>query len=217
MAWFKIYGNLRFLSHAETVRLILRALTRSGVALRYSEGFNPRPRLSLPLPRSVAVAADNDLFCVSILCSDDDRVCDTSAKLKSDISKHLPVDCELTSIKCFDGKVSPKAVSVKYCFPIKSELMNETFQDFFRCLNKKIAEDEALVISRRIDEKGRTRQVNVCQFLDSIDIDENGITAKCMISNAGTIRPGEILELLKLDYSALTEPVRRYSVQWEMN
>lgn len=213
---FKIYGNLRFLSHAETVRLMCRALIRSGTALRYSEGFNPRPKLSLPLPRSVGVAADNDLFCVSILCPDDkDR--DISVKLKSDISKQLPADCELISVESFDGKVSPKAVSAKYYFPIEAEIMNEAFQTDVEDLNQQIAGNKDITILRRIDAKGRTRQVNIGAFLESIELDEYGITAKCMISNAGTIRPGEVLELLKLDHSVLTGPIRRHSVQWKMN
>ena len=95
--------------------------------------------------------------------------------------------------------------------------MNKTFKYRLECLNQKIADTEALLIDRRIDEKGRTRQVNVCPFLESIDIDEDGVTAKCMISNAGTIRPTEILKLLNLDYSTLSGPIRRYSVRWKMN
>ena len=75
------------------------------MVLRYSEGFNPRPRLSLPLPRSVAIAADNDLFCVSILYPDD-KDSDISARLKHDISRQLPAGCELTSLKIFDEKAN---------------------------------------------------------------------------------------------------------------
>ena len=44
-----------------------RALVRAQIKLKYSEGFNPRPKLSLPLPRSVGVAAEDDLFCVGLV------------------------------------------------------------------------------------------------------------------------------------------------------
>ncbi|MBN1844663.1 MAG: DUF2344 domain-containing protein, partial [Sedimentisphaerales bacterium] len=45
--WFDVEGDLRFLSHRDTLRCWQRALTRATVPLRYSQGFNPHPRLVL--------------------------------------------------------------------------------------------------------------------------------------------------------------------------
>ena len=191
-------------------------MVRSGVPLCYSEGFNPRPRLSLPLPRSVGVAADDELFCVSILCCDD-KQSDCCARFKSDISSQFPAEGELISVEIFDGKISPKAVCANYYFQVKPELADETLRRDIRDLNQSITMDKPLIVERTVDEKGRTRQVDVRHFLASANLDEYGITVKCMISNAGTIRPMEILKLLKLDNSALDGPIRRDSVQWEMN
>lgn len=212
---FKIQGNLRFLSHAETVRLICRALVRADVPLRYSEGFNPRPGLSLPLPRSVGVAGDDELFCASIYRRDDKHG-DCCASFESDISSRFPADCELISVEIFDGRISPKAVGANYYFPVKPEPTDETLRRNIEDLNQNIAADEPLVVERTIDEKGRTRQIDVRNFLVSANLDSCGVIVKCTISNAGTIRPMEILKLLKLDNSALTGAIRRYSVQWEI-
>ncbi|MBW7991664.1 MAG: DUF2344 domain-containing protein, partial [Planctomycetes bacterium] len=52
---FRIGGPLRFISHAQTLSVFQRACVRAGIEIRYSQGFNPRPRLSLPLPRPVGV------------------------------------------------------------------------------------------------------------------------------------------------------------------
>ena len=60
---FRIEGNLCYLSHHETVSMLQRALIRAGVRLIYSQGFNPRPRLSLPLPRAVGVRSDCEMLC----------------------------------------------------------------------------------------------------------------------------------------------------------
>ena len=59
---YKIQGNVRFLSHQEAMRAIQRSLIRSGVNLLYSQGYNPRPRLSLPLPKSVGLESEDELF-----------------------------------------------------------------------------------------------------------------------------------------------------------
>ena len=58
VAWLAVGGDLRFLSHQETVRLLARAAARAHVNLKYSQGFNPKCKLSLPLPRPVGVASD---------------------------------------------------------------------------------------------------------------------------------------------------------------
>ena len=50
---FSKTGNIRFISHLDTMRTITRAFTRAGVALKYSEGFNPHAQLSIAIPLSV--------------------------------------------------------------------------------------------------------------------------------------------------------------------
>ena len=66
---FRIGRSLRFLSHAETLSLFQRACVRAGIDLCYSQGFNPRPKLSLPLPRPVGVESDDELLAVRVLKS----------------------------------------------------------------------------------------------------------------------------------------------------
>jgi hypothetical protein len=68
---FRIGGALRFLSHAETSRVFQRACARAGIPVKYSAGFNPHPKLSLPLPRSVGVESDDELLVVRL--SDEPR------------------------------------------------------------------------------------------------------------------------------------------------
>ena len=58
---FSVRGSLRFLSHAETLRVFQRACVRAGIEIQYTEGFNPRPKLSLGLPRTVGVESEDDL------------------------------------------------------------------------------------------------------------------------------------------------------------
>jgi len=60
--WFSLHGDLRFLSHHDTMRLWQRAFTRAQFPIRYSSGFNPHMRMSLPLPRSVGMACRRELL-----------------------------------------------------------------------------------------------------------------------------------------------------------
>jgi radical SAM-linked protein len=54
--------ELKFISHLDLMRLWQRALNRAGVALAYSEGFNPHPRLSLAAPLALGVTSEAELM-----------------------------------------------------------------------------------------------------------------------------------------------------------
>jgi radical SAM-linked protein len=54
--------ELKFISHLDIIRLWERALRRAHIALAYSEGFSPHPRISLAAPLSVGVTSDVELM-----------------------------------------------------------------------------------------------------------------------------------------------------------
>jgi len=57
-ARFEKTGRLRFLGHLDLVRMLLRALRRAGVPLVYSQGFNPKPRVSFGPALSVGLTSE---------------------------------------------------------------------------------------------------------------------------------------------------------------
>ena len=54
--------ELKYISHLDLMRLWQRALNRAGIALAYSEGFNPHPRMSLAAPLALGVTSDAELM-----------------------------------------------------------------------------------------------------------------------------------------------------------
>ena len=48
---------IRFISHHDLMRAIMRALRRAALPLRLTEGFNPRPRIVFPVALEVGVAS----------------------------------------------------------------------------------------------------------------------------------------------------------------
>ncbi len=69
-----IEGDLRFASHLDCVRAIERTAARARLPMRFSQGFNPHPVMSLTCPRPVGVATDDDLmtFALDEPCDGDD-------------------------------------------------------------------------------------------------------------------------------------------------
>ncbi len=53
---------MKFISHLDIMRLWQRALHRAGIALAYSEGFSPHPRISLAAPLPIGVTSEAELM-----------------------------------------------------------------------------------------------------------------------------------------------------------
>ncbi len=205
---FKIRSNLRFLSHAETVRVLQRSCARTGVRVKYSQGFNPHPRLSLPLPRSVGIESDEELLCLRV-----DATVESfdASRFKTELCNQLPEGCELLSVEVSKEKVSYQPTTATYVFAVRQECLDEKLKDKIEYL----LASKSLNLQRRIDEKGNVRNVEVRGFLQSVELADGNITVKCKINAAGSIRVDEILELLKLDAEKLAAPVRRTNVEWQ--
>ncbi len=54
--------ELKYISHLDLMRLWQRALNRAGIALAYSEGFNPHPRMSMAAPLALGVTSEAELM-----------------------------------------------------------------------------------------------------------------------------------------------------------
>jgi radical SAM family uncharacterized protein/radical SAM-linked protein len=59
---FAKQGRMRFLGHLDTVRALVRGLRRAGIPLVYSQGFNPRPRVSFGPALPVGIASEAEYF-----------------------------------------------------------------------------------------------------------------------------------------------------------
>jgi radical SAM-linked protein len=54
--------EIKYISHLDIMRLWERALRRARIPLAYSEGFSPRPRMSMAAPLSVGVTSEAELM-----------------------------------------------------------------------------------------------------------------------------------------------------------
>ncbi len=206
---FKVRGNLRFLSHAEMLRVFQRACIRAGMKFQYSQGFNPRPKMSLPLPKPVGIEVEDDLLCLRV--NRDRAITDYQSQVAGRLSPQLPEGCELLSVSAAGAKVSFQPRAATYILTVPEECLDEK-------LKTKIADllaSETLILQRRTDVRGDIRDVDVRPFLKSVELADRNIMVECAVTPAGSIRVDEIVNLLELDASEFAAPIRRTKVQWQ--
>ncbi len=207
---FRCRGLARFLSHAELMRVFQRACVRANLALEYSRGFNPRPRLSLPLPKPVGVESEADLLYLRWKDPGIERG-QAAAGLKHRLSEQLPGGLEVLSVRIVSRKASYQAEAADYRFPLKADGVSD--EEMRMKIQTLLARGE-IGVDRRDGEGGKARRVDVRPFLESIEVAGREIKVRCRIFQTGSIRVGEILELLGLNKEQLAGPVCRTAIVW---
>ncbi len=213
---FRIFGNLRFLSHIETMSVLKRACVRAGLKMRYSGGYNPRPKLSLPLPRTVGIESEDDLLCIRIEKPETDF---DAEQFKAQLDEQLPAGCEVVSVKAVKGEKCPVPRGAVYRISLKEGVFeDEQSRQNLRRICSDILGSERIVVERRFGREGvRSKKIDVKGFVKDIKFVDEAIYVECNVSEAGTIRVEEILGILQIKAEQLKGAVRRVKVQWQQN
>lgn len=201
-----IEGDLRFLSHRDEMRLLERALIRAEWPLRYSQGFNPQPRLTLPLPRPVGLASASDLALVDL---HEPRPADA---LAASLAPALPAGCRLLRVVSPATRRSPQACSAEFELPLSAEDA-ATAQQRLAAL---FAATE--IVAQRSPSPGKpAAPTNVRPFLKHASLTDQVLRLRLTIDQQRSARPGEFLAALGLDPVAHTARWIRVNVTWDVD
>ena len=209
---FSIGGDLAYLSHQETLKMFQRALVRASVPLVFSMGFNPHPRLSIPLPRSVGTQSVRDRICATVEFPEDLSVQDWQVR----IQQQLPADCAIGEVQSILGKCMFRPQGVRYIFRLKSPF-SEQFQGHLNSCRKQVGEKSPIEIQRYWAKKKRYKQFDMSLYLEALDFTNDQIEVACGISQSGTVRVDELMQWLHIAPEQFAEPVCRTEIKWCQN
>ncbi len=205
---FAMDGDLCWLSHRQTSAMLTRSLVRAGIDMVYSQGYNPRPRLSLPLPRAVGVRSTDELLLARVNCSQDD-CCDDLGRR---IAEQVPGQCRIDSVELMPQGVSFIPQSAQYVLSLVDSDSNVQIEQRIEALRDRLAQKEPVIVSR-VQERS-TRDKDVGGYIESIEQVDDRVIFQCKITPQGTVRADELLQLLGITAERLASPVLRKSVTW---
>lgn len=170
------------------MRLFGRAIRRSGLDVAYSQGYNPRIRLGLVLPRPVGVASKDELLVLEM--SDECQ----PKELGSRLAKHLPDGIRID--RCFElgPGPAPKAISSMYSLQLSPEKTTGLIDKIKRALAA-----EQLPVQRLSKREGKSRELDIRPYLKDMKIDGPELSFWLLHTQSGSAKPTEILALLDLD------------------
>lgn len=190
-----------------------RALVRCGLPLRYSRGFNPRPRISLPLPRAVGLQSDEELLCAELA----EEGTDVSVKdLRRQLDSFLPAGCEITGIEITEGSPHFAANEAEYLFERAETLPAKRWEELLgRCIQQHVSGESILL--QRETPKHKSKTVDLQYFIETLTGNQDNLRIRCRIDSAGSVRVEELLKWFGIGPSDLARPPRRTSVVWIQN
>lgn len=83
-------GRSIFIPHLSTMTLIERAFFRSGIEVRFTEGFNPKPKVEFAHPLTMGLSSDYEIFGIEIYNGYEDLK-DTIGKLNSNLPEGFEI------------------------------------------------------------------------------------------------------------------------------
>src|SRR5215831_5173006 len=91
-------GRMRFLSHHDLMRLFERALRRTGLPLRMTEGYNPHPVLAFPTALGLGIESMDEILEFELTCWTAPR------QIEKQLSEQLPEGVAVVSAEAFDRR-----------------------------------------------------------------------------------------------------------------
>ena len=200
---FAVHGDLRFLSHRDMLRMFQRALVRAGVPVWYSEGFNPRIRLWLPLPRAVGVAAEAELLIIECAQRLD------PARLIEALAVQMPSGLTVSSARALGVRANPRPVAAEYRLDLDASLIDATGRAAAAVWDCETVE------VRRSDPGKPDVIVNVRSYLAALRVVGSELHATTHVTQQGTVRPRELMTILGLSPQENCHRLRRIAVTWD--
>lgn len=201
---FAICGDTRFLSHLDVLRLFARAVGRARLPVRFSEGFNPRPRMSLPLPRPVGVASNVERLVLDLT----EEM--TAAELLSGLGQQMPSGVTLSTARLLDSRAQ--------CVPLRVVYFLECPAEERPMLERRVSrllDTDTLEVERVHPKQAKPRRVNIRPFVDSVEATSGGIRMCLTVSPEGSARPVEVCEALGLDSDTVHHRILRTEIEWQ--
>lgn len=163
---FSKYGAIRYTSHLDLFRLFKRAFRRTGIAIRYSQGFNPHPKMGFAQPLSLGYTAEGEYIEFETEQPISTRL------LKEELKKNLPEGVGILQVvlipegqKSMAASVEAAEYTVDYPIPYDAVDADQLVSDY-------LAQPEILAMKRQKKTKA-LKEVDIRSKIRSVSAEKN--------------------------------------------
>lgn len=190
---FTKLGYLKFISHLDLVDLFQRTLFQNKVDVKFSEGFNPHPRMSIAYPLPLGIESNSEYMEIYL----NSRIDLKDFLIK--MNERLPAGIKIIEAMYDDDEsISNKVKSVVYAFKLLNTFFDKNKDiDIAKELDKINSMD--IVEIERKRKKGKRRifvKENAKEYLKRLELKDDAIYAYIKMSENGSLKPALIFNIL---------------------
>lgn len=178
----------RYFGHLELVNIFHRALKRAGIAVRFSEGFHPKPKIAFNDPLPVGIESEQERFTVSV--PDDIR----PRRVMDQLNKHLPAGLQVNACQLdFSKPQANRQRRIRYRVVLSEGR-------FDKALLKAFNEQPNFIITLS-GRKGKLKKIDLKDIVVNSHLRSSGHLELTLQTEPGkTVRPFDVLRhLFKLN------------------
>lgn len=179
---FSKQGDLRLIGHRDLMRCFERLFRRAGLALSFSEGFHPKPRMTFPLALAVGIEGVDEVMEVELAEPYD------AEELRRRLTLQAPPGLEFHAIDVLpEGHRKAQVRSAVYEVPIPNACNPVLREGIGRLL---AAESWPI-------ERARNRaSIDLRPLVSELTLEENVLRMRLRVSQQGSVGPREVLSAL---------------------
>ena len=182
---FEKAPRLRHIGHLDLMRAMQRALRRSGLPLRYSQGFNPHILLTFAAPLSVGMPGKREVMEVPI----EGEMAGEAFLAK--LSAALPPDLPVLSVQPVDDRhPAPMALLTAAIYQAELETLPEGFSE---TVDKYLAQKEIPAIRKT---KTGMKPCDLRPMIYGLTLNGNTLTMVLALCESATCKPDLLLSSL---------------------
>jgi radical SAM-linked protein len=193
---FSKHGAARYIGHLDLARTLERSLNRARIPIAYTQGFNPRPRLSFAAPLPLGYTSEYELADIWLM-----EEMAPEAALKQMMEKMAP-GIEVTAIAPVPIK-APSLQAVTSSAGYTAVPFESVDSGDLRARIEGMLAQESLMRERRRG-KGEVKRYDLRPLVKTVRLDggEDGkavLTMTLLLMTGKSGRPDEVLAALDLD------------------
>ncbi len=173
-------GNISYVSHIDSMRVLQRTLIRANINVKLSEGFNPHPLTYTSHPLPLGVESEQEFFVIA----NDDM---SAEQVLNVFNNNIPSG--MLAVKCYDCIKNPNfAKNVNYCeYLVKGNFLQykkeiENFQN-----------EKCWVI--KYDFKGTEKEQDIAPLIHSLKVYNKGLVMIIATGNPN-LRPDRVVSAI---------------------
>jgi radical SAM-linked protein len=182
---FTKLGDLRFASHRDLVRTLLRLFRRAGLKLSMSAGYHPKPRMSVPAALAVGVAGSDEVAELELA---EEMPADQFLAV---VAPHCPLGLALRSATVLPpGTAKAEVVRMKLQLPVPARRQPELARQITLFLAR---------ASHEVWRDGRPEPINIRPLVEQLTLVDGQLGMTLQVTPRGSPRPREVLSALQVD------------------